>query len=64
MDSKQVEVTDKDGNTRAATLLLCDQCGGDLFMIYKIGEHDHLQCALCGKSFCDGTCGDTAGAVL
>jgi len=50
-------VTDKFGEVLPAELIICPECGGDRFNLYVLGaSHDHLQCCLCGRSFCQGGC--------
>jgi hypothetical protein len=45
-------------------LAVCSACRGERFLIFKIaapdGGHQHVQCAACGTTFCDGSCGDAA----
>jgi hypothetical protein len=54
--SRSIEVTDLDGGRKAARLMRCP-CGGEKFLIYFVGAHQHAQCTACGECYCDGTCG-------
>lgn len=48
-----------DGKTEKAILMLCDDCGSDVFHIFVIEgmAHPHVQCGRCGVSYCpDGNC--------
>jgi hypothetical protein len=59
MKTEQRPVTDKDGRTVEARVLICPNCDNDSFNIFFIGEdHQHLQCIECLQSFCDGSCGN------
>ncbi len=48
------------GEQRAAQLATCDKCDGTTFKVFDIDGHSHLECATCGTSYCDGSCGFTA----
>lgn len=58
IQSKEIEVVArKDGETRKAILFKC-QCGSEKWVVFaihgKAGDHLHLQCAVCGESYCRG----------
>jgi len=42
------------GETKSATLMVCEACDCEVFCVYAIGDHLHLQCADCGTSYCRG----------
>jgi transposase-like protein len=63
MNTRQVSVEDKDGKVVKATMVVCPYCGSNEFILLQIEGHDHIQCAACDRTFCDGTC-DTPGAKL
>jgi len=56
MKERIITVRTPQGESVSASLLLCPDCEGTLFLIYKIGDHYHLQCPDCGGSFCQGGC--------
>jgi len=64
MQTQAVTVKDNRGNVLPAQLLLCDQCGNDSFNLFVVEQvtgfhithHNHMQCAECGHTFCDGSC--------
>lgn len=57
MNTREVTVEDKDGKVVKATMVVCPSCGNNEFILLQIEGHDHLQCAACDNSFCDGSCG-------
>ena len=57
MKTKSVTVTDLDGRNVAADLVCCPHCDNSYFSIFLVGgKHQHLQCAGCDQSYCDGSC--------
>lgn len=56
MDTKQVKVEARDGSKEVtdALLVICPQCSGDSFKIFVVHGHNHLQCATCNETFCQG----------
>lgn len=58
MDSIPVRVLNKTGASDSADLIICPHCYAQNFFIYKLKNgHQHIQCANCDTSYCDGTCG-------
>ncbi len=51
-------VKDNKGNVVPAQIAKCDVCGGDVFHITVVKEHNHIQCAnpFCGEVYCQGGC--------
>lgn len=52
----KVEVQAPDGAKKEAEKAVCQLCSGDLFYILVINGHNHLNCAECGESYCQGNC--------
>lgn len=52
-----VTAQDGSGEIREATMFLCQECDGEMFIIYKVEEHQHIECVNCSTSYCDGKCG-------
>lgn len=62
MKTQDTTVTARDGTEVPARIITCE-CGGECFYIYLVGEvHQHLQCIICGVSYCDGNCHHDAQA--
>lgn len=57
-ESALTEVTSLSGTKELARVYVCERCGGDTFHIFVVmpGRHQHVQCADCDVSYCDGTC--------
>lgn len=51
-------VSRSDGEIMAASLVACG-CGNELFIIFTVNGHQHVQCIECETSYCDGACGAT-----
>lgn len=51
-------VVDSTIGSKGADLFRCGKCNSDLFMVFQIeGQgHPHLQCFVCGISYCEGNC--------
>jgi ribosomal protein S27AE len=62
-----VVVRDRLGGRTAAALVVCPECGEQAWYVYVVepegGQHLHYQCAGCGASLCDGSCGVPEGRV-
>ncbi len=52
MKHRLIEVANEKGDIEFAQLLLCEDCGQDLFNVFVIDGHTHLQCASCTTVFC------------
>lgn len=46
------------GHRAKATVLVCLQCDGTRWNIFRVGagEHEHYQCVDCGATYCDSSC--------
>jgi hypothetical protein len=59
MKFEDVVVDSFDVGPAPARLAVCE-CGGRTWVVYAVrlrSSHLHLQCAACGVSYCDGSCG-------
>ena len=56
MITRDITVTAQDGATTTAKQIVCGICGSQAFLIFAIDTHQHLQCAVCDTSYCDGSC--------
>lgn len=56
MELEPCQVKDGQGNTVDAAKAVCPKCQHDQFLILVIKTHNHLQCAKCSESFCQGGC--------
>lgn len=58
MKSRKIVVNsgNRPGVSLPAALLICDVCESSTFHNIMIGPHQHLQCAICAQSYCDGKC--------
>lgn len=60
---KRVVITARDNGERMPALLAkCPECDGEIWHVYAIrGKHQHLQCYVCGTTYChhDGPCHET-----
>jgi hypothetical protein len=57
MKTRQIKIESRaDGAKAAAELMICENCGGEVFCIYVIAghTHPHLQCFECTTTFCAG----------
>lgn len=55
---KEIEVVSRlDGSREKAELATCE-CGSEGWIVYKVKEHIHLQCQVCGETYCqnEGHC--------
>jgi len=50
------------GENKTADLQICDNCRSEVFGIYIIDGHPHLQCAECGETYCQGN-GSGCGVI-
>jgi formate dehydrogenase maturation protein FdhE len=60
METRDVVLHSETGRSYPAKQLLCPICGGSVFELFALivdGEtgHNHIQCAECDTSFCQGT---------
>jgi nitrite reductase/ring-hydroxylating ferredoxin subunit len=55
------------GEEKTAHFMICPDCGCDAFLIFTIKGHDHshVECALCGTSYCpvSGKCHEEAARM-
>ena len=59
MKTVRTTVTAEDGTRAYADLIVCPNCQESKFIIFMIGKHQHLQCAHCDQTYCDGSCSRT-----
>jgi len=57
LDLNPCEVKDNTGNVKQALMAACPDCGAALFRLLVINGHNHIECAGCNTSFCQGGCG-------
>jgi hypothetical protein len=53
-EEKVVVMAQADGSTADAALFRCDECGGNIWIVYLIlpERTAHIQCVRCGVSYC------------
>ena len=45
------------GKLVPARLVICSNCNESKFVVFIVGKnHQHLQCAHCDETYCDGSC--------
>lgn len=58
MNIRDTIVKEPSGKEYPAQVAECEICGGDVFHIFVVNGHNHLQCAnpACRETYCQGGC--------
>jgi hypothetical protein len=60
-----VVARDGSGAETPANVVICEECDYAAFYLFILeGGHQHIQCAACDTTFCDGSCAKAPTIII